>query len=261
MRHAATDEPARAHLTALLRAGLLVALGLVILPVPAFAADDGTGGEPPVVAPAEEPPPEPTPPPDPTPPPGPDVQRVLHYRSPAVIRQYKNYWCVPAATQTMWNLIHGTSNAKYARQKALYSKIRGHNRYRYSTKGNDVQGWAWALRYYTGQPYQVRSFTSKTASIKAIAEAIDRTGHPVGITVHHGTHAWVVLGYKAQPSATDPGKRTILGFYVSGPLGPGSRDPWKYRYMSMASFRKVYGKYHERTRKVVWEGKYVLVIE
>jgi len=27
----------------------------------------------------------------------------------------------------------------------------------------------------------------------------------------------------------------------------------------MASFRKVYGKYHERTRKVIWEGRYVLV--
>jgi hypothetical protein len=146
-----------------------------------------------------------------------------------------------------------------ARQRSLYSNIRKHNRYRYTTKGNDIRGWAWALRYYTGLPYHERAFTSKTTAMRAIAEAIDRTGHPVGITVHHGTHAWVVLGYKAQPSATDPNKRTILGYYVSGPLGPGSRDPWKYRYMSMASFRKVYGKYHERTRKVVWEGKYVLV--
>jgi hypothetical protein len=29
----------------------------------------------------------------------------------------------------------------------------------------------------------------------------------------------------------------------------------------MASFRKVYGYYHERTRKVVWEHKYVLVTD
>ena len=29
--------------------------------------------------------------------------------------------------------------------------------------------------------------------------------------------------------------------------------------MSMAAFRRVYGYYHEATRKVIWERKYVLV--
>jgi hypothetical protein len=128
----------------------------------------------------------PAPTPAVTPRPTPVVTKVNLYRASAMVRQYTNYWCVPAATQTMWNLINGTSNATYARQRTLYKKIRAHNRYRYSTNGNDVQGWAWALRYYTGEPYRVRVFTSKTTSIKAIAEAIDRTGHPVGITVHHG---------------------------------------------------------------------------
>ena len=67
-----------------------------------------------------------------------------------------------------------------------------------------------------------------------------------------------MLGYQ---STVDPDTRrkTIRGFYVHGPLGPGSRDPWKYRYMSIAGFRKVYGYYHEKTRKVIWERKYVLV--
>jgi hypothetical protein len=248
MRHDTPVDSPRHRRTALLRAGLVAALALAILPLPAMAAEGDPPAEP---TPTVEPTPEPTP--------GPEVQSVLFYRSPAVVRQYKNYWCVPAVVQTMWNMIEDTSNVQWARQRSLYSNIRKHNRYRYSTKGNDIQGWAWALRYYTGEPYRARSFTSKTTAMRAIAEAIDRTGHPVGITVHHGAHAWIVLGYKAQPSATDPSKRTILGFYVSGPLGPGSRDPWKYRYMSMASFRKVYGKYHERTRKVIWENKYVLV--
>ena len=122
-----------------------------------------------------------------------------------------------------------------------------------------VQGWAWALRYYTAKPYQARSYASKTTALSAIAEAIDRTGHPVGVTVNHGTHAWVVLGYRSQPVADDPHVRTILGYYVSGPMGPGSKDPWKYRYMSMATIRKVYTSYHESSRKVIWEGRYVLV--
>jgi peptidase C39-like protein len=256
------DEPnpaPRARLTALLRSALVAAVCLAILPLTAAYAAEPT----PTAAAVpgdhdDDESPEPTATPEPTPEPTavPAPYAINLYRSSTVVRQYKNTWCVPAATQSMWNLIGRTSNTSYSRQKALYSKIRAHNRYRYKTKGNDVQGWAWALRKYAGMPYQWYAYTSKTSAIKAIARAIDATKHPVGITVHHGTHAWVVLGYKASAD-----KRTILGFYVHGPLGPGSNDPWKYRYISMASFRKVYGYYHERTRKVIWEHKYVLVTD
>jgi hypothetical protein len=261
MRATTPDEDGRTRLIALLRGLVLAAIVVAILPLPALAAE-GDPTDPPVTVTDptddddDDPTPEPTPEPTPT---QPSIQKTFIYRSAAITRQYTNYWCVPAATQTMWNLIKGISNRTYARQKSLYRQIRKHNRYRYTTKGNDIQGWAWAMRRFTGEDYQARAFTSKSRAMAEIAEAIDRTGHPVGITVHHGTHAWIVLGYKAQPSATDPDKRQILGFYVSGPLGPGSRDPWRYRYVTMSTFRRYYGRYHERTRKVIWEDKYVLV--
>jgi len=309
MRHADTAQDRRDRLTALLRAGLLAGVALVVVPFPAFAADDTTGqpgteavptatadpsaGSDPSAAPgptadpapANDPapaadptpspdptaPPDPTPSPDPnptpspdptpTPPPTPGIRSTLIYRSAAITRQYRSYWCVPAATQTMWNLVVGRNDIRWARQKSLYSIIRQHNRYRYRTLGNDVQGWAWALRHYTKAPYWARMYTTKTQAVAAIVGAIDRTGHPVGVTIRHGTHAWIVLGYKARPLASDPSQQTILGFYVSGPLGPGSSDPWKYRYVSLASFNKVYTKYHESTRHVIWEGKYVIVSE
>ncbi len=256
MRLAEPPQDPRARLTAVLRAMVLAAAAIAILPLPALAADPTPT---PATVPADDDDDEtPEPTSTPEPPPAPEPYAINLYRSSTVVRQYRNTWCVPAAAQSMWNLISRTSNTSFSRQKSLYFQIRKHNRYRYRTAGNDVQGWAWALRRYTFQPYQWRAHTSKTAAINAIADAIDRTNHPVGITVHHGTHAWVVLGYR---SSRDPisDRRTIHGFYVHGPLGPGSRDPWKYRYMSIASFRKVFGQYHERTRKVVWEGKYVLV--
>jgi hypothetical protein len=264
-----TDIHAPARLTALFRAGLLALAIVAILPLPAAAAAD-PDRSPASVAPADEEPtpspdptPEPTPTPDPTPSPTPvptpGIRSVLNFQSDTVVRQYGRAWCVPAVTQTMWNLIHGTSNTSYARQRALYSGIRAHNRYRYGTLGNDFQGWAWALRRYTGEDYQVRTYASKDRAIAGIVAAIDRTGHPVGITINHGRHAWIVLGYKSQADAADPAKRKILGFYVSGPLGARSTDPWKYRYLTMSAFRKKYGYYHEWQRKVVWEGKYVFV--
>lgn len=186
--------------------------------------------------------------------------RVLIYRESAMVKQYTNYWCVPATTQSMLNLILGTSDRSYATQKAYYEGTRKNNRYTYATKGNDPQGWAWALRSYSGNQttYQARSFTNKTASLAAIVESIDRTGAPVGVPVHHGTHAWIVLGYRAEPDPNDASKRIILGFYVSGPLGSPT-DPWPYAYLTNAQFREHFTRYHEWQRDVIWEDTWVIV--
>lgn len=188
---------------------------------------------------------------------------VLLYRSTAMVKQFTNYWCVPAATQSMVNLIMGTSDRTKATQQKIYDATRANNRYTYKTKGNDPAGWAWALRNYTGglADYRDRSFTDKTASLAAIVESIDRTGAPVGVPVHDGTHAWVVLGYRAalDPAApSDRSRRDILGFYVSGPLGSPS-DPWPYKYLTEAQFRSEFTRYHEWQRSVVWEDTWVII--
>jgi len=222
----------------------------------------------PTPEPTATPTPEPTPTPTagPTPTPGPTsppttITSVILYRSAAAVRQYRNTWCVPAATQTMMNIILRQKIRTYARQYLLYRQIRMNNRYTYSTNGNDIAGWAWALRHWTRQPYTAKSYTSRTTAINAMVEAIDRTRHPVGITIKRGTHAWVVMGYKARVQVGDPSKRTILGLYVFGPLGPGSSDPWPYKYYNLTSIAKVYTAYHEWQRRVVWEGRYVLVAD
>jgi hypothetical protein len=277
---------------------VLAGAALAILPLPAFADDEasptptetpsptptvvievaaesptpstveGAPGPTPTPTPTAEPTPTPTasaaptPTPVPTPtPPATKVASVLLYRPGSVVRQYRSNWCVPAAAQTMKNLIRNQRSTTFRHQQVLYNQIRANNRYAYATSGNDVAGWAWALRHWTKQPYQARSFTTKTSAIAAMVAAIDRTRHPVGITVRHGTHAWVVLGYKARVQIDDPTKRTILGLYVSGPLGPGSSDPWPYRYVTLATFGKSYTKYHEWQRRVVWEGRYVIVAD
>jgi hypothetical protein len=186
--------------------------------------------------------------------------RVLIYRESAMVKQFTNYWCVPATTQSMVNLIRGTSDRSKATQQRYYDGIRAHNRYTYSTKGNDPQGWAWGLRTYSGgtTTYQARSFTNKTASLEAIVESIDRTGTPVAVPVHDGTHAWIVLGYRAEPDPNDVSKRIILGFYVSGPLGSPT-DPWPYKYLTNSQFREHFTRYHEWQRSVIWEDTWVII--
>jgi hypothetical protein len=231
-------------------------------PAPAAAPEPTTA---PVSDPTQTPSPATnTPDPTATPTPSPpsySLASINLYRSTAMVRQYTSYWCVPATVQSMANLILRTSNRSYSRQGYIYKLTRLHNRYRYVTKGNDPQGWAWSLRYFTGgRNYQARAYSDKTAAINSIAASIARTKHPVGVTVYAGKHAWVVLGYKQTYDRDEPSKKTLLGLYVSGPLGT-TRDRWPYKYLTVAQFREVFTRYHEWQRSVPWEGKWVVVAQ
>lgn len=232
-------------------------------PVPTSQSADDSPAPTDSPAPSESPAPTATPAPTSTPTPtsGTVIQSRNLYRSSAMVRQYTNYWCVPATVQSMANLVLGTSNRTYSRQAYIYKLTRRHNRYSYRTKGNDPQGWGWSLRYFTrGRAYYPRAFTNKSAAINSIAAVIARTRRPVGVTVYGGTHAWVVLGYRQSYDRSEPSKKTLLGLYVSGPLGT-TRDKWPYKYLTVAQFREAFTRYHEWQRKVIWEGKWVVISE
>ena len=216
----------------------------------------------PTVAPTAPPTPTATPTPGPTPRRTPVITKVNLYRSTAMVRQYTNYWCVPAATQSMVNLARRTSNRSYLTQKFYYAKIRQNNRYYYRTLGNDPQGWAWGLRYFSRGTamYAPRAYTNKQQALDYIVASIARYKDPVGVTIKNGTHAWVVLGYRTSHDPIEPTKKTILGFYVSGPLGSYA-DKWPYRYLTTTQFKSYFTRYHEWQRKVVWEGKWVVIAQ
>jgi hypothetical protein len=181
------------------------------------------------------------------------------YRTGAAVHQFTSSWCVPANAQKMINIINATADRRYVTQLRTNSQVRRLNGYRYTTGGNDVRGWARFLDAHVGGQwhYADRSFPWRNDAIAAIVEAIDRTGHPVGIVVSHGTHAWTVVGYRATVTEGVAG-RTIVGLYVSGSL---RRDPFAQRYMTLSQFAVHYTRYHEATRRVVWEGKFVIVSE
>jgi hypothetical protein len=235
----------------------------------AEATSQPTPGPSPTSAPSPTPSPDPTPTPNPSPTPSPSpsgptatIKALNLYRYSAMTRQYTSYWCVPATTQSIVNLVRGTSNRTYTTQKYYYKLTRQHNRYTYITKGNDPQGWAWAATYFSrGEAtFTARAFTDKTAAVNFIAETIQRKRHPVGVTVRAGSHAWVVLGYRMSVNLEDPSKKTLLGLYVSGPLGT-TADRWPYKYLTVSQFRDVFTRYHEWQKKVIWEGKWVVVSE
>ena len=183
------------------------------------------------------------------------------YHSYAVVRQYTSYWCVPASIQTMLNVVRDTTNQSRDYQARYAWHAKRLNRYTYPTRGNDPQGWAATLDMFVGGDwhYDDRRYTSQGTAIKAIVESIERTRHPVGIVVDRGSHAWTVLGFRAERTDGDAATQTILGLYVTGPLY-GS-DPWPFKYLTRAQFELRFTRYHESTRSVIWEGQYVIVSE
>ncbi len=201
-----------------------------------------------------------TPTPTPTPAPARVTIQLNLYNPYTVARQFTSYWCVPANIMTMLNTVTGRHDRSYATQLKYDRWLKRYNRYRYRTRGNDVQGWATMLDYSLPGPlhYDDRSFSTQGVAISRIVEALDRTRHPVGIVVDRGTHAWTVLGYRATVVPGQPSTRTILGLYVSGSL---LRDPHPYRYMTIGDFRRRFTRYHEWQRSVIWEGRYVIVSE
>lgn len=281
------DTPTRSRRRPIRQLLLALGLGLSMLgamPWAVAAAEESTATSAPTASPTPEstpvPTPEPTPVPTPeataaptpaptpeptaapTPRPAPVVTTVNLYRSSAMVRQYTNYWCVPAAVQSMVNLVRNTSNRAYATQSYYYKMIRRNNRYTYATRGNDPQGWAWGLRNFSRGTamYAARMYSNKQQALDAIVASIARTRDPVGITIKGGTHAWVVLGYRTSHDPLEPTRKTILGFYVSGPLGSRA-DRWPYAYLTTAQFNTYFTRYHEWQRKVVWEGKWVIIAQ
>jgi hypothetical protein len=127
------------------------------------------------------------------------------YRPYAIVRQYTSYWCVPASAQTMINVINRTTDRTYATQSRYAWHAQRLNRYTYASRGNDPRGWALLLDKFVGGEwhYADRTYGSQTAGINAIVESIARTGHPVGVVVDRGTHAWTVLGFRATQVGDD----------------------------------------------------------
>jgi hypothetical protein len=195
-----------------------------------------------------------------TPAPTPVTRTFDLSRDGAAVTQYTSYWCVPASVQTMLNLVTGRSDRSYATQSRLYTELRQANLYRYSTRGNDVRGWARVLTAHlpTGMGYADVSFSSRSAAFLAIVNAMDRTKRPVGIVVDEGRHAWTVVGFRVSETPGLPGSKTVLGLYVVGPLGSPS-DPWPKKYLTVDQLASRFTRYHEWQRTVVWEGLYVIV--
>ena len=156
----------------------------------------------------------PTPSASPTPAPTPRLHPRPHkgpfsmdlYRRNAMVSQLENYWCLPAAMQTMMNIIDGgTPDRSYATQKRLYGLARRLSTDKLDGKGGEPIGWARGLTQLGYGRYVVSVHRTRGEAIRTAAKALRMTGRPVGIIAWRGAHSWVMSGFRstADPALTD----------------------------------------------------------
>src|SRR5207342_3972658 len=104
-------------------------------------------------------------------------------------------------------------------QQAYYTYMRNHNRYDIPARdGVDPGGWAAGLRHFVDARYRRVASDSFSSALRSAVTSLRKTGLPVGITVSHGNHAWVLTGFTATADPAKTSRFTVTSVRVVGPL-------------------------------------------
>ena len=151
------------------------------------------------------------------------------------VNQKTAYWCIPASTQTMMNIMDdGRPNWSRAFQARLYrvgdhleedgtfSNERELDRYR----GMGISEWVGLLNRFDYGPYELAGTKSRQNALRKAASMMRRTGKPVGLVVWRGAHAWVMSGFTATADPASTKDFTVTSVWVHDPWYPRVSSIW-----------------------------------
>jgi hypothetical protein len=174
-------------------------------------------------------------------------------------------WCTAAGVQIIRNIVRDESSEARSRQARYNRYMREHNRYAVRAQdGVDPGGWAAGLRRFVDARYRVVASDTFGAALRSAVASLRRTNLPVGLTVAHGSHAWVLTGFTAtaDPLVTDDFRVTSVR--VTGPLwGLQSRtrgyDMRPNTKLTPAQLRDYFTPWHYAPIRMSWEGQWVSI--
>jgi len=136
--------------------------------------------------------------------------------------------CVGASMQMMLNMISDKDDRSAATQLKLQKLARQWSGQRpdgMERQGASVRGWAAGLNLLGAGPYQLVGTTTIDEALLVAAQAMRRTGKPVGLLMWRGRHAWVMSGFRATGDPLVPGTR-VTAAIVEDPLYPYGSSVW-----------------------------------
>jgi len=151
------------------------------------------------------------------------------YREGAFISQYTKYWCLPAAMQTMINMLaEGEPDTSRETQERLYWQARelSTETLRPNGKGAQPEGWANSLNAEGYGPYSVHVEPTLKEAVALAARQLRLTGKPVGLLTWRGAHSWSMSGFEAtaDPALTDDFE--VTGVWIQDVWWPRVSTIW-----------------------------------
>jgi hypothetical protein len=176
--------------------------------------------------------------------------------------------CVGASMQMMLNMMDRGADRSAATQLRLQRLARtwsGRRRDGNERQGASVRGWAAGLSLLGAGPYKVVGYETINEALLSAAQAMRKTGKPVGLLMWRGRHAWVMSGFRATRDPLIDGAR-VTAAIVEDPLYPhgGStawgRSPAPGSTLSVAQLGRQFVPRRRSSTNTRLSGKYVLVL-
>ncbi len=187
------------------------------------------------------------------------------YRSGVFSTQKTFQWCTAADVQIMRNIVDRGADHSRSNQQRYFAAMRAHNRYDIPVAdGVDPAGWTYGLRRYVDSRYRLVSSGSFNSALRSAVTSLRKTNLPVGITVAHGGHAWVLTGFTATADPAKTTRFTVTSVRVTGPLwglqsrsyGYDMRPDTKLTPKQLAGF---FTPWHYAKLRMAWEGRWVSI--
>lgn len=187
------------------------------------------------------------------------------YRSGVFTTQQTWRWCTAADVQIIRNIVDHQRDHSRASQKRYFDYMRAHNRYAIPVAdGVDPAGWAAGLRRFVDSRYRVVASGSFASALRSAVTNLRRTNRPVGITVSHGNHAWVLTGFTATADPLATSRFTVTSVRVTGPLWGLQSTSYGYdmrpdRKLTPSQLKGFFTRWHYAGVRMAWEGRWVSV--
>ncbi len=141
------------------------------------------------------------------------------YRTGAFTTQQTWLWCTAADVQIMRNIVDHRHDHSRSGQQTYFSYMRRHDRYAIPVSdGVDPAGWAAGMHHFVDTRYRLVASGSFSSALRSAVRNLRLTGLPVGITVSHGNHAWILTGFTATADPAVTSRFTVTSVRVVGPL-------------------------------------------
>jgi hypothetical protein len=205
----------------------------------------------------------------PTATPAPKAFSINLYRDGAFVSEYTRYYCLPAAMQTMINIMSdGPPDTSRETQDRLYELAREVSGIELPRRVRDIEpeGWANGLNAEGFGPYEVRAEATLEDAIRLAARQLRLTNRPVGLLTWRGAHSWVMSGFEASADPLAEDGFEVSGVWIQDVWWPRVSNIWgesdppntlvpvERLSEDYLKYRRPYGKFPDK------DGQFVLVV-